>query len=309
MKKILLLISLLSFMGCGEFSPRKDLSSNIIFTSSIPQGKYNFNLISFKYPNSYLEKIEFYKELNQGLSSMNSADLSMINLLIPSNMEEDLNHIINKGWLDQEILAMKNAGDLTKEDIANLDSLDIKTPTDSGNIQKYLNEQYFLLLKLTKNENLYLPNYSYTELDKITIMEKTLLKRNSLRENLKKIQHNFVYTELNSDLHLKNAIYATKNYFQYTNPVVFTPSNEFSGFKVNKDNLVLFTGNGETLLDTKNYEFISQIIKLNSPLEIKSIIRKNNSSPVSEILSWTRKESNKRTKNISMEESFSKWED
>lgn len=309
MKKFLLFVSLLSFMGCGEFSSRKDLSSNITFTSSIPQGKYNFNLISFEYPNSYLDKIKFYEDLNESLSTMNSADLSMINLLIPSSMEEDLNHIINKGWLDQEILAMKNAGDLIREDIANLNSLNIKTPNTGGNIQKYLNEQYFLLLKLTKNENLYLPNYPYTELDKITIMEKTLLKRNSLRENLKKIQHNFVYTELNSDLHLKNAIYTTKNYSQYINPVVFTPSNEFSGFKVNKNNLVLFTGNGETLLDTKNYEFISQIIKLNSPLEIKSIIRKNNSSPVSEILSWTRKKSNKRTKNISMEENFSKWED
>lgn len=312
MKKIALLISLLSLMGCGEYSPRKDLGSNITFKSTMAQGKYNFNLISFKYPDTYSNKIQFFKELNSQLNSMNSADLSMINLLIPKNMEFDLNNLLDNGWIDQEALAMKNASDLTENELTKLSSFKISTPNNGGDIQKILNEQYFLLLKINNNEKLYNKNYSYTELDKLNLMENTLLTRTSLIKNLKAIKSNFVYTYIstNKDTATNNAIFTNNlNNSNSFDSVIFTPSKIFSGFKVNKNSLIIFVGNGKENLDNTNYEFSSKIINISSPLELKNTIQNFNSSPVSNILLWNRKNLETQTTNTSLEERFKNWED
>lgn len=309
MKKFILLFSLITLVGCSQFSNRKDQSQNIVFSSSIPQGRYDFTIVSLSYPQDYNNKIDFYKNFNRALSDLTGVQKSGLNLLITKEMNTDFTSLLTTGWFDKEILGMKIVEDLDENDTNYLNSLNISTPTNAGNLQELLNRQYYLLLQLTNNENMYNSEFLYTELDKSLLMENILLDRKSLIDSLKSIQNNFVY---NSDIHKKNVpiFINTKgiNTDEFPdNPVIFENSNVASGFKVLSNNLVIFTGINNKVYSTDDYEFISNIVSPSSFDELKNISR--NSTGVSKILTWKRKEWKKASFNESLENKFSTWEE
>ena len=148
-KKFILLFSLITLVGCSQFSNRKDQSQNIVFSSSIPQGRYDFTIVSLSYPQDYNNKIDFYKNFNRALSDLTGVQKSGLNLLITKEMNTDFTSLLTTGWFDKEILGMKIVEDLDENDINYLNSLNISTPTNAGNLQELLNRQYYLLLQLT----------------------------------------------------------------------------------------------------------------------------------------------------------------
>lgn len=310
MKKLLILFSLVGLMGCSEFSHRKDASQNIIFQNAIPNGEYNLNLISINYPKSYNEKTSFYKELNETLKNINDAQKNAINLLVNSDMEHDFSSLFTSGWIDNEIIGMKNAEDLTKSELDFLNTFNIGTPENAGEIQKNLNKQYYLLLKLTDNIDMYNSTYLYTELDKNLLMENILMERTSLIENLKKIEKNFVYYK-SSDIVTKPVFIdesSSKIPETLKNPIIFQNSKDFSGFKILKNNLLIFVGDGKEVLSTENYELFSYFYNLKSPSEMKENSILSNSTGVSQFTNWKRKEWKNTNLNTSLETKFSTWE-
>ena len=307
MKKIILLFSIILFIGCNEFSNRKDLSQNIVFENSIPRGTYNFNLISLDYPSSYSKKIDFYNELHTTLSSLNDAQKNAINLLIDDKINTDFSSLINIGWIDNEIIGMKIVEDLTLDDKNILNTINIATPSNAGNLQALLNKQYYILLELTNNESLYNPEYLYTELDKNILLEDIVIARKSLIENLKFLQRNFVYI---STLNKENVPIFINNDdvnldFYNKNPMIFEKSNIYSGFNVLPNNLVIYIGNGAKNLSTEDYKFKAEIIKLSSPNLLRNNNLYSNSVGVSRFFNWKRKEWKKRDDTSNLETKFS----
>lgn len=309
MKKILLLIPFTLIVGCSNFSPRKDLSKNITFENSIiKKGEYNFTLISLNYPGNYSDKVKFFNTLNDTLVNLDPYRKSNLNLIISPDLEKDINALLETGWIGKESLVMKNAADLDKTEKIFLDSLNIKTPENSGNIQKYLNLQYYFLLKLNNSENLYNSNVLYTEYDKSLFAENLIIKRKNLIDNLKSIKKNFVYESKNK-FNTQDIIF-TQNDSNLSNPVIFVDSNKFSGFTLDNDSLIVSTNSNHEFLSTKNYIFTSQIANLTSPNEIIHYSFKKNSIGVSNLNIWERiVKENSRDENISLENNFLKLED
>lgn len=313
MKKILVIFSLVILMGCSEFSHRRDTSQNIIFQNTIPKGEYNFNLISITYPNSYNEKLSFFQKFNETLKDLNDAQKEGINLLVDENMEKDLSSLFKSGWIDNEIIGMKNAEDLTDNDLIVLKTLNIATPENAGEIQKILNKQYYLLLNLTDNKEMYNSSYLYTELDKSLLMENLLIDRTLLIENLKKLKKNFVYCNPSNTLEtIDSPIFISNNLAslpqELKNPIIFKNSNEFSGFKVLKNNLLIFVGDGKELFSTEDYKLSSHLYSLTSPTELKENLILSYSVGISRFLNWKRKEWKNTDMNTSLESKFSTWE-
>lgn len=309
MKKIILLFSLITLVGCSQFSSRKDQSQNIVFQNSIPQGKYNFTIVSLNYPQNYNDKISFFKALDSNLSSLNDAQINGINLLISNEMNQDFSSILNSGWFDKEIIGMKVIEDLTKNDIDYLNKISVATPENAGNLQKLLNKQYYLLLQLTDNESIYNSEFLYTELDKTLLMETILLNRKSLIDNLNKIKKNFIYSLPNNlvdtPLYLPTDDINLNNFSD--NPIIFEKSAINSGFRVLSDNLLIYVGNGKNVYSTEDYTFTANLAVIDSLGELKNISK--NSSGVSRIIKWNRKEWRKTLNNETLEKKFSTWED
>ncbi|MGL5088442.1 MAG: hypothetical protein ACRC6Z_03155 [Cetobacterium sp.] len=307
MKKILLLFSLITMIGCSQFSNRKDHSQNISFKSSFLKGKHNFTLISLSYPKLYNDKINFYNDLSQKLSELNEIQKNSINLIITKDIQNDFNSILKNGWFDKEVVGMKIVEDLNDDDKLILQELNILTPTNAGDIQKLLNQQYYLLLKITQNETMYNSEFLYTELDKSLLMQDILINRKIIVESLSKLQNNFVYLEEskieNKPLYLASN---TSSIHQLTNPVIFEDSSSYSGFKVLPSSLILFIGNGKEVLSTEDFTLTSNLISIISFNELKEISR--NSEAISDLLNWQRKELKVNNEIDSLNTKFSNWE-
>lgn len=304
MKKILILLATTMFMGCSNFSPRKDLSSNIVF-KNLKEGEHKFTLISIDYPKSYKAKVRFYKELNIALNKINDAQKTAINIVVNKEMVNDLESLLENGWIDKEILAMKNASDLTGEELTYLNTINISVPQEGGETQKILNKQYYLLLTLLDSKEMYNSNYLYTELDKSNLMEGILLERNEVIANLNKIKKNFVYTE---DLKGK-PVYLKTIKKTTLSPVIFVPSKEYHGFRVLKDNILIYVGENGKKLETAKFDLKSNIVRLTTPLNLDNPSLIMESEGVSKLLNWERVKSKGRmTKVPSIEDKFLNWE-
>ena len=92
------------------------------------------------------------------------------------------------------------------------------------------------------------------------------------------------------------------------NPIIFKNSNEFSGFKVLKNNLLIFVGDGKELFSTEDYRLSSHLYSLNSPTELKENLILSYSVGISRFLNWKRKEWKNTDMNTSLESKFSTWE-
>ncbi|MGL4989229.1 MAG: hypothetical protein ACRC5F_08330, partial [Cetobacterium sp.] len=154
---------------------------------------------------------------------------------------------------------------------------------------------------------MYNSEFLYTELDKSLLMEDVLLNRQSIINNLNKIKQNFVYSENNDSedrvIFIKNN---NINLNSLKNKTVFIESNSQSGFKVLENSLTLFVGNSENVLFNDDYNFTSNLVKLNSFDELKEAIK--NSSPISDLNTWKRNELKKNVEVKPLSNKFSDWE-
>lgn len=309
MKKFLLISSiLLTLAGCQGYAPRKELSSNINFTSGLPSGEYTFNLVKIDYPTTYNGKLRFFKDLTNSLNSLNEVQLSLINLIVNENMERDFISLLNTGFIDREILPMTPASELNEEEKEFIKRLNIPAPENAGETQALLNKQYYLLLALTESQNLYNPNILYTELDKQILMENTLLVRTKLITLLGKLQPNFVFSA-KSDKYINTnlPIYSEVSGIDFSNPLIFAKSDKYSGFTTDEDSLIIFTGNNPKFLSTYKYKLTSNLIYLKTPKDLENYFKGNvNSSNVSNILEWNRSFKKPTLEYPSLKENFDK---
>lgn len=310
MKKLMLFFTLIFLVSCSNYSARKDLSQNITFENNLLPGEYHLNLISLDYPDTYKEKMAFYKELDMILKHLNSTQKSSINLLLTKEMKKDFDSLISSKQIVQENLAMKNIRDLNSDEISFLNSLNIKTADDFGTSQKLLNKQYFLLLELLEKSSLYNEHYPYTELDKNLLMKTIFTDRNFLVENLKMLKKNFVYDSSIAIGELPIFIDEKSTDFSNLNSrVVFKPSQENSGFTVLKNTLLIYVGDNKNISNANTkYRLFSELYKIKTPKELMNNSLLVKTTGVSKILNWKRDSYKKfSTDNSSLENKFDSW--
>ncbi|MGL4904024.1 MAG: hypothetical protein ACRC34_00745, partial [Cetobacterium sp.] len=73
-----------------------------------------------------------------------------------------------------------------------------------------------------------------------------------------------------------------------------------------ESSLALFVGNSENVLFNDDYNFTSNLVKLNSFDELKEAIK--NSSPISDLNTWKRNELKKNVEVKPLSNKFSDWE-
>lgn len=178
-KKILVLVILALFItSCGSIVARKDRNQIVKFENTkIVPDKYKIIFYKINYPESPQEKDLFYKEFDI-LTSKMLVYKKDINLIIPLELYKDLLNLQKREVRESEKIYFKQAYLLTDEEKEFLDkNIVIKTPNNSGSVQKYLNKQVFYWYSYLEREYLYNPDQYYTELDKDKIVDEIFKNR------------------------------------------------------------------------------------------------------------------------------------
>lgn len=178
-KRALFLIALvLIATGCGSIIARKDRSQIVKFENSrIVADNYDITFYKIIYPERPQEKDIFYEQFDV-LTSKMLAYKKDINLIIPLELYKDLLNLQKREVREGEKIYYKQAYSLTDEERAFIDKkIDIKTPSNSGSIQKYLNKQVFYWYDYLEKTQLYNPDKYYTELDKDRIVDEVFQNR------------------------------------------------------------------------------------------------------------------------------------
>lgn len=178
-KKIVFLLALtLLTTSCGSIVARKDKSQIVKFENSmIVADDYNIIFYNILYPEKPHDKDKFYEQFDV-LTSKMVAYGKDINLIIPLELYKDLLNLQKREVREGEKIYYKQAYSLTDEEKEFIDSrVDVKTPTDAGNIQKYLNKQVAYWYDYLKKPQEYDPTKYYTELDKDRVVDEVFENR------------------------------------------------------------------------------------------------------------------------------------
>lgn len=278
MKKVLyILLCIFVLAGCNSFTLRKDKSERVTFNKSIPQGDYNIYLYDIKYPSSQEDKIIFFSKFENFLKNGVSEKDNNINFIISKELYSDIMGVINEEGIGIEKSFFKSASFIDENDkkIINMETKYVKTPSNGGEIQSYLNKQYYYILTLFGREKEYDKNFFYTEYDKRKLTSEFLKERDELKKILTEKKRNFVVKvdNINETENYKNEIIYIKNSdenlikelvsenIKTTSPIVIVDSEMYDGYTSNNKNVILFNGDGENRLSFfRRYNF-NTIIK------------------------------------------------
>lgn len=307
MKKIIyFLICLLLFTSCNNIVLRKDESERVSFNNSLTKGNYDIYIYEVVYPETQNEKLVFMNNFENLLKSKNKSE-NKISFILPKNLYDDVISTINDGGIGDENSFIKSASSINNLDKININkkTRGIKVPEDTGDIQKYLNKQYYSLLKLLNRENEYNSNSYYTEFDKKKLSDEFLSKRKNLKKILLQNKDNFLI-KLNNLKDLKNyrndLIYLTNcNYSSLKNfleneptsisPLILINSDFYTGYTACKNSVILFNGYGrEEMSYFIGYNFETTIIKIdnindyyftnsNKQIEISTLLNRKKYTP------------------------------
>lgn len=173
----LLTLTLLA-TSCGSIVARKDKSQIVKFENSkIVADSYDITFYKMAYPEKPHDKDVFYEQFDV-LTSKMVAYGKDINLIIPLELYKDLLNLQKREVREGEKVYYKQAYSLTEEEKNFIDSkVDVNTPSDSGEIQKYLNKQVAYWYDYLKKPQEYDSTRYYTELDKDRVVDEVFENR------------------------------------------------------------------------------------------------------------------------------------
>lgn len=282
MKKLFyFLLCLFLFTACDNIVLRKDKSERITFNETLPNGEYSIYMYEIKYPEKQKDKIAFMTKFENFLENGVEGYKRDINFILPKALYEDVESVLADEGIGNERIFFKSASFINEEDkkIIDRETKSVKTPMDGGEIQKYLNKQYYHILSLVGRENEYRENFFYTEYDKRKITSEYINRRENLkkvlsekkkdflvlaesRDELKNYEDDMVY--LNEyDSRLEKSILEGKEILK--SPVTVIKSDKYKGYVLNGNNLVFFDGNGKEEFNYfRRYNFNVKVKKIDN---------------------------------------------
>lgn len=282
MKKLFyFLLCLFLFTACDNIVLRKDKSERVTFNETLPNGEYSLYMYEVKYPEKQEEKIAFMSEFENFLENGVEGYERDINFILPKALYEDVESILADEGIGDERAFFKSASFIDEEDkkIIDRETKSVKTPMDGGEIQKYLNMQYYHILSLAGRENEYRENFFYTEYDKRKITSEYINKRENLKKFLSEKKKNFLVLAENTgdlknyeddmvylneyDSRLEKSVLEGKEILK--SPVTVIKSNKYKGYVLNGNNLVFFDGSGKEELNCfRRYNFNVKVKKIDN---------------------------------------------
>ena len=282
MKKLFyFLLCLFLFTACDNIVLRKDKSERITFNETLPNGEYSIYMYEVKYPEKQKDKIAFMTKFENFLENGVEGYKRDINFILPKALYEDVESILADEGIGDERAFFKSASFINEEDkkIIDRETKSVKTPMDGGEIQKYLNKQYYHILSLVGRENEYRESFFYTEYDKRKITSEYISRRKNLKkilsekkkdflvlaeskDELKNYEDDMVY--LNKyDSRLEKSVLEGKEILK--SPVTVIKSDKYKGYVLNGNNLVFFDGNGKEEFNYfRRYNFNVKVKKIDN---------------------------------------------
>lgn len=178
-KRALCLLALvLLTTSCGSIVARKDKSQIVKFENSkIVADRYDITFYKIIYPENPHDKDKFYEQFDI-LTSKMVAYGKDINMIIPLELYKDLLNLQKREVREGEKIYYKQAYSLTEEEKKFIDSkINVSTPNDAGEIQKYLNKQVAYWYDYLKKPEKYDGTRYYTELDKDRVVDEVFENR------------------------------------------------------------------------------------------------------------------------------------
>ena len=282
MKKLFyFLLCLFLFTACDNIVLRKDKSERITFNETLPNGEYSIYMYEVKYPEKQKDKIAFMTKFENFLENGVEGYKRDINFILPKALYKDVESVLADEGIGNERIFFKSASFINEEDkkIIDRETKSVKTPMDGGEIQKYLNKQYYHILSLVGRENEYRESFFYTEYDKRKITSEYISRRKNLKkilsekkkdflvlaeskDELKNYEDDMVY--LNEyDSRLEKSILEGKEILK--SPVTVIKSDKYKGYVLNGNNLVFFDGSGKEELNYfRRYNFNVKVKKIDN---------------------------------------------
>lgn len=294
MKKIaLFLLALTLLSGCGSIVARKDRSQIVQFENSkIVADKYDITMYRIAYPEKPYDKDKFYEEFDI-LTSKMVAYGKDINLIIPLELYKDLKNLQKREVREGEKVFYKQAYSLTDEDREKIDSkVSVKTPTDAGTIQKYLNKQVAYWLDYLKRPNEYDSTRYYTELDKSRIVDEVFENRKFFSNTCFAIEDDYIL-EVNENEVLEGSelgfpLYINGNHFP-TNLKDLKSKiyvvDENTEDRVIPEKILLI--DNKTVENVKDYRLTTKIVDVDTPLMLISILNDYKDLKIKDIQNFT----------------------
>lgn len=272
MKKIFyFLFCIFLFVGCDHIVLRKDKSERVTFDKNISQGTYTLYMYEINYPKNQKDKIVFMSRFENFLKNRDEKGEQNINFILPKELYEDVESIINEDGIGIERTFFKSASFIDENDkkIIDKETRNIKYPLNGGEIQKYLNKQYYYILSLVGREKEYKKDFFYTEFDKRIIINEYVKERENLKnilmekkkdflmsvENINDLENNeedMVYLKEDNKNFEKNII---NHKVETKQPVLVMKSDDYKGYTVNGKSIIFFVGNGEEINYFRGYNF------------------------------------------------------
>ena len=282
MKKLFyFLLCLFLFTACDNIVLRKDKSERITFNETLPNGEYSIYMYEIKYPEKQKDKIAFMTKFENFLENGVEGYKRDINFILPKALYEDVESVLADEGIGDERAFFKSASFINEEDkkIIDRETKSVKTPMDGGEIQKYLNKQYYHILSLVGRENEYRENFFYTEYDKRKITSEYINRRENLKKVLSEKKKDFLVLAENKDelknyeddmvylneydSRLEKSILEGKEILK--SPVTVIKSDKYKGYVLNGNNLVFFDGNGKEEFNYfRRYNFNVKVKKIDN---------------------------------------------
>lgn len=282
MKKLFyFLLCLFLFTACDNIVLRKDKSERITFNETLPNGEYSIYMYEVKYPEKQKDKIAFMTKFENFLENGVEGYKRDINFILPKALYEDVESVLADEGIGNERIFFKSASFINEEDkkIIDRETKSVKTPMDGGEIQKYLNKQYYHILSLVGRENEYRENFFYTEYDKRKITSEYINRRENLKKVLSEKKKDFLVLAENKDelknyeddmvylneydSRLEKSILEGKEILK--SPVTVIKSDKYKGYVLNGNNLVFFDGSGKEELNYfRRYNFNVKVKKIDN---------------------------------------------
>ena len=282
MKKLFyFLLCLFLFTACDNIVLRKDKSERITFNETLPNGEYSIYMYEIKYPEKQKDKIAFMTKFENFLENGVEGYKRDINFILPKALYEDVESVLADEGIGNERIFFKSASFINEEDkkIIDRETKSVKTPMDGGEIQKYLNKQYYHILSLVGRENEYRESFFYTEYDKRKITSEYISRRKNLKKILSEKKKDFLVLAESKD-ELKNyeddMVYLNKydsgieksvleGKEILKSPVTVIKSDKYKGYVLNGNNLVFFDGKGKEELNYfRRYNFNVKVKKIDN---------------------------------------------
>lgn len=281
MKKICyFLLCLFLFAGCDNLVLRKDNSERVTFEKRLPEGDYTLYMYEINYPSNQEDKIIFMSKFENFLKNKVEGIENDINFILPKELYTDVQNVLNDNGIGIETSFFKSASFIDENDkrVINREVGFVKAPSNGGELQGFLNKQYYYILSLMNRESEYKSDFFYTEYDKRIIVMEYLKERESLKNILNEKKKDFLVAVENIDdlenykndmVYLKNSADKENQIldsdFNISSPVLVIDSNNYTGYTVKNNSVVFFNGeNGEELSYFRRYNFNVKIKEIDN---------------------------------------------